>query len=68
MLSLFSEHPIFDIVSGTLCALGAAILLVEDARDPVGYIAVVVAVYFLVSGAMALARRKRHNARSADVR
>ncbi|MDM5176028.1 hypothetical protein PO883_02285 [Massilia sp. DJPM01] len=68
MLSLFSEHPIFDIISGIIVLPGAATLLVADAGDAFGYVALVMAMYYLAVGAMALSRRKRPDARPASAR
>ncbi|MFB9243736.1 hypothetical protein IV454_09025 [Massilia antarctica] len=65
MLGMLSEHPVFDIVSGTIILLAGAILLAMDVRDPFGYVALVMAGYCMVRGATGLSRR-RDNAKLAD--
>ncbi|WP_157778304.1 hypothetical protein [Massilia violaceinigra] len=68
MASLLSEHPIFDIISGAIVLLGAAILLAVGVRDPFGYVALVMAGYWMVCGVMGLLKRKRQNAMLANAR
>ncbi|HEX8615488.1 MAG TPA: hypothetical protein VF800_29755 [Telluria sp.] len=68
LLSLFHTHPLADIGAGILFGLGAAAMLVADVRNTFAYVALAVALYWLVQGATAMSRPQRRNATPISAR
>lgn len=65
LLSLFLTHPLVDIGAGLFFGLGSVAMLAANPGNAFAWVALVLALYWLVQGASALARQKRHKARLA---
>lgn len=65
LLSLFLTHPLVDIGAGLFFGLGSAAMLAANPGNAFAWVALALALYWLVQGATALSRQQRRSTRLA---
>ena len=65
LLSLFLTHPLVDLGAGLFFGLGSAAMLAGSPGNVFAWVALALALYWLVQGATALSRQKGRKAKLA---